>query len=169
MRMMPCGLPALLGRWMVLYDNKDILLNVEVQMGNSLLYLCAHDTLRVAGSDGALDGPAEDGLVIQRLHPQEAQETVEVLQAVLQGDTHSCQSKYPAARKAWLRTHANPTLSCRLYVFAAVQCTSHPCQGSNPAPGKTCLQTSSNPNRLFKIVCTAQPEQVAEYCALRVH
>ena len=49
-----------------------------------LLYLHSHDALRVPSSDGALDGPAEDGLVIQRLHSQEAQDAIQVLQAVLQ-------------------------------------------------------------------------------------
>lgn len=47
-------------------------------------HLDAHDALRIASSDGALYGAAEDGLVVQGLHPQEAQDAVQVLQAVLQ-------------------------------------------------------------------------------------
>lgn len=55
-------------------------------------HLRAHDALGVAGSDGPLDGPAEDGLVVQWLHPQEAQEAVQILQAVLQQASYPCQS-----------------------------------------------------------------------------
>ena len=85
-----------------------------------LTHLRAHDALRVAGSDGALNGPAEDSLVVQGLNPQEAQEAVQSCRLFCSTPVTHCQGPYLPSGRACSHTLFGPNSFTQKRVYSGI-------------------------------------------------